>query len=62
MENRIRKLKVELPYDSVVLIYIHKNWKQDLREYLYSHVQNGIIHNSWKMEAAHPNVHYKKTR
>ena len=28
-----------------------KNWKQDLKSYLSTHVHSNIIHNSWKVKA-----------
>lgn len=49
-----RKLKIELPYDSIIPIqgYLPKRTESsDLNIDMYSHIRNIIIHNSQKLEA-----------
>lgn len=43
---------MELPYDPVIhfWVYTQRNWKQELKQYLYTNVQNSIIHNCPKVE------------
>jgi len=49
----IKKLKTELPYDPPIPLLgaYPKDWRQGLKEILYTHVQSSITHNSLKLQA-----------
>ena len=57
MENSMEvslKLKIELPYDPVILllgIYLKKKQNTNLKRYMYSHIQSSIIYSSQGIEA-----------
>ena len=45
------KNKYRMIQQSYLWVYIQKNWKQDLKRYLSTHVHSNIIHKSQEMEA-----------
>ena len=44
----LKKLNIQSG-NSISKVYTQKNWKQ-LNRHLYTHIDSGIIYNSWKVE------------
>ena len=62
--KNIKKLKIELPYNSAIplLNYVSSRISRILKLYLYSHVYCSIIHNSQDMETTKIFIYKKKDK
>ena len=62
--KNIKKLKIELPYNSAIplLNYVSSRISRILKLYLYSHVYCSIIHNSQDMETTQVFIYKKKDK